>query len=90
MGVKESCKYGRECFPTLEEAWRRISEFAKLKTIRRSRAHSFLHAPPAGTLTKVRPNGDILRYDPATNIFGVMDQFGSPRTMFKPTDGINY
>jgi filamentous hemagglutinin len=52
--------------------------------------HNFLHAPPAGTLTKVRANGDILRYDPSTNIFGVMDQFGSPRTMFKPTDGIDY
>jgi len=68
------------------------SEFPNLQNSKQyvEAAHNFLHASPAGTLTKLRPNGDILKYDPATNIFGVMDQFGSPRTMFKPTNGINY
>ena len=53
-------------------------------------AQSFLRNPPAGTLTKVRPNGDILRYHPATNTFGVLGPNGAPRTFFKPAAGINY
>jgi RHS repeat-associated protein len=47
-------------------------------------AQEFLRSPSAGTLTKVRPNGDIVRYDPSSNIFGVMDSAGAPRTYFKP------
>jgi RHS repeat-associated protein len=47
-------------------------------------AQDFLHNPPPGTLTKTRPNGDVIRYDPSTNTFGVMDTNGAPRTMFKP------
>jgi RHS repeat-associated protein len=47
-------------------------------------AQNFLRTPPPGTLTIVRTNGDIVRYDPATNIFGVMDSTGAPRTFFKP------
>lgn len=49
------------------------------------RAQSFLWTPPAGTLTRVRQsNGDVVRYHPPTNTFGVMDANGTPRTMFKP------
>ncbi|QNW97211.1 hypothetical protein IC797_12790 [Acinetobacter seifertii] len=44
----------------------------------------FLRDPPPGTLTKVRPNGDILRYHEASNTFGVMTKYGVPKTMFKP------
>ena len=53
-------------------------------------AKNFLHNSPQGTLTKVRANGDILKYNPSTNTFGVMDASGSPRTMFKPNDGMKY
>ena len=53
-------------------------------------AKSFLKKPPAGTFTKVRKNGDILRYDPKTNTFGVSNANGAPKTLFRPTDGIKY
>lgn len=48
------------------------------------KAHEFLHNPPAGTLSKTRPNGDVVRFDPATDTFGVMDKTGAPRTLYKP------
>lgn len=51
---------------------------------------SFLHNSPAGTLTKTRSNGDILKYHPGTNTFGVMNASGVPKTMFKPIDGMSY
>jgi filamentous hemagglutinin len=53
-------------------------------------AQKFVQNPPQGVLTKVRPNGDTLLYDPATNTFAVRAANGAPRTMFRPTDGINY
>jgi len=53
-------------------------------------ANSFFESPPDGTLTKVRPNGDKLFYNPANNTFGVQAADGAPRTMFRPADGINY
>jgi pyocin large subunit-like protein len=53
-------------------------------------AHNFLRTPPAGTLTKSRLNGDVLRYNRAANTFGIMDASGAPRTFFKPAAGVNY
>ena len=53
-------------------------------------AQSFINNSPAGTLTKVRPNGDTLFYNPATNTFGVQGANGAPRTIFKPSGGMNY
>ena len=53
-------------------------------------AKDFLHNPPKGTFTKVRNNGDILRYNPFTNTFGVMNNNGIPKTLFKPARGIEY
>lgn len=47
-------------------------------------AKEFLHNPGAGVLSKTRTNGDVVRFDPATNAFGVMDKAGVPRTFFKP------
>lgn len=37
-----------------------------------------------------RPNGDALRYRPATNTFGVITDDDVPRTMFKPRTGVRY
>ena len=54
------------------------------------RAWEFVTNPPVGTLTKLRPNGDVLFYNPATNTFAVRTADGSLRTMFRPTNGINY
>jgi RHS repeat-associated protein len=53
-------------------------------------ARNFLNNSPAGTLIKIRTNGDILKYHQATNTFGVMNSKGLPKTMFKPLDAIKY
>ncbi|EPY8601677.1 VENN motif pre-toxin domain-containing protein, partial [Escherichia coli] len=53
-------------------------------------AHNFMTHPPPGTLTKNRPNGDTLYYNPVTNVFASKDINGVPRTMFKPEKGIEY
>lgn len=53
-------------------------------------AKNFLSNSPKGTLTKVRSNGDILKYHPGSNTFGVMNSSGVPRTMFRPSDGMKY
>ncbi len=49
-----------------------------------AKAQDFLRNPPGGTLTKIRSNGDVVRYHPASNKFAVMDSTGAPRTIFKP------
>jgi len=53
-------------------------------------AWKFMHKSPTGTLIKKRANGDILKYHPKTNTFGVMNSSGVPRTIFRPTDGMRY
>jgi pyocin large subunit-like protein len=47
-------------------------------------AKDFLQNPGAGVLSKTRANGDVVRFDPSTNAFGVMDKTGTPRTFYKP------
>jgi len=66
-----------------------FSEFSNAKQYVEG-AKNFLHNSPTGTLMKTRANGDILKYHPGTNTFGVMDASGVPRTMFKPGDGMQY
>ena len=51
---------------------------------------NFITDPPPGTLTKTRPNGDVLFYHPASNTFAVRSVSEPPRTMLRPTNGINY
>ena len=48
-------------------------------------AQVFVKSPPKGAISKVRSNGDVLIYDPATNVFAVRSASGEPRTMFKPS-----
>ncbi len=43
-----------------------------------------------GTLIKTRANGEVLKYDPITNTFGVMTAAGVPKTMFRPVGGMQY
>lgn len=52
--------------------------------------HDFVRTPPSGTLTKVRQNGDVMHYHPATNTFSVKTKDGVPKTMFKPKGGMEY
>ncbi|WP_311970482.1 hypothetical protein [Pseudomonas baltica] len=54
---------------------------AKNKLEYQAQADKFLTAPkPAGVLEKARPNGDIVRYNPGTDEFGVVSSGGSIRT----------
>ncbi|AUJ80040.1 S-type Pyocin family protein [Enterobacter cancerogenus] len=52
--------------------------------------HDFVRTPSAGTLMKVRQNGDVMYYHPATNTFSVKTKDGVPKTMFKPKGGLEY
>ena len=40
-------------------------------------------------LEKVRPNGDIVRYNPAINEFGVVSSKGDIRTYYKPDPAVH-
>ncbi len=48
-------------------------------------ARSFAKAPPPGTLTIIRKNGEVVLYHPESNTFAVtVSAGGPPKTMFKP------
>jgi len=55
-----------------------------------TRAQTFVSAPPAGSKTLTRANGDRLIYDPRGNVFAVATSDGTPRAMFRPDDGPAY
>jgi RHS repeat-associated protein len=72
-------KHGKE-FPNLQNAKQYLEA-----------AQEFVTNPPPGTLSKVRPNGDTVLYNPSTNTFAVRTVDGAPRTMFKPSgNGMTY
>ncbi len=48
---------------------------------------TFIRNPPAGTLTKIRANGDVVLYNPSTNSFAISNAEGLPRTMYRPSLG---
>ncbi|HCR4097120.1 TPA: hypothetical protein U2I30_002624 [Providencia rettgeri] len=52
--------------------------------------HNFVNLPPKGTLIKERPNGDTMYYNQSTNTFAVKNADGTPKTMFRPQNGIEY
>lgn len=55
------------------------------------RAQSLLGRDTGGDiLGHVRPNGDVLRYNAATNEFASGAADGTIRTLFRPTDGMAY
>jgi hypothetical protein len=43
----------------------------------------------AGILEKVRPNGDVVRFNPATNEFGVSSKDGVLRTYYRPDPAVH-
>lgn len=43
-----------------------------------------------GELTKIRPNGDFIKYHPSTNTIGITNSVGEVRTMFRPDEGMSY
>lgn len=44
----------------------------------------FVNNPPAGTLSRLRLDGDTVYYNPITDTFAVKSPTGAPRTMFVP------
>ena len=53
------------------------------------KAQNFLRTPPGGRLTRVRANGDVARWHPSSNTFGVMDAGGASRTFFRPDPSVH-
>jgi len=51
-------------------------------------SHKLFNNPMA--FSKIRPNGEILKYDLKYNTFGAFTKDGVPKTMFKPRLGIEY
>ena len=47
-------------------------------------AQKFLRSPGQGVQSLTRSNGDVVRFDQASNAFGVMTPSGAPRTYFVP------
>jgi pyocin large subunit-like protein len=76
--------------PSVENAfghWQKHkSEFPNLNNAKEyvEAATKFLRSADPNVLTRTRPNGDVIRFNPATDEFGVMDPSGVPRTYFKP------
>ncbi len=52
--------------------------------------HTFVHAPPKGTQSLTRTNGDVLMFDAKSDVFAVVTKTGAPRTLFRPFDGQAY
>lgn len=48
-------------------------------------ANDFVNSPPAGTRTRVRPNGETVYYNQDTNTFAVVSSSGEVKTMFRPS-----
>ncbi len=53
-------------------------------------AKYFMNNHIDGQLTKLRPNGDFLKYHPQTNTFGITNSLGEVKTMFRPIEGMEY
>ncbi|WP_157756646.1 hypothetical protein [Plantactinospora sp. KBS50] len=49
-----------------------------------NKAKDWFNNPTGTTLTRTRGNGDVVRFDPQTDYFGVMTKDGTPRTFFRP------
>lgn len=52
-------------------------------------AHDFVNHPPPTALTKTRANGDLVIYDPISDIFAVRASTGAPRTMYIPDPAVH-
>ena len=65
-------KHGKE-FPDINNAVEYVEK-----------AHGFMRTPPAGTLSKVRANGEKVFYNPATETFAIRAKDGAPKTIFIP------
>jgi filamentous hemagglutinin len=70
-------KHGKE-FPDLQNAKQYVDA-----------AKKFTGSPPSGTLTKIRPDGSTVVYNPTTNTFAIKNANGVPQTMFKPDPTIH-
>ncbi|MER9852195.1 hypothetical protein NKJ55_33905, partial [Mesorhizobium sp. M0106] len=60
-------------FPNLNNAKEYVQE-----------THNFVANPPTTALTRTRPNGDVVTFDPPSNTFSVNQADGTPKTMFSP------
>ena len=56
-----------------------------------TKADAFLLGPKSATaLDYTRSQGNLVRFDPATNEFGVLSAAGEVRTYFRPVPGVTH
>jgi filamentous hemagglutinin len=56
-----------------------------------AKADAFLLGPKSSTaLDYTRSQGDLVRFDPATDEFGVLSASGEVRTYFRPVPGVTH
>jgi len=68
---------------------REFGNISKQEYLHMARSH-LNRKPGDDILEKVRPNGDRIIYNRATNEFRAVDKDGYVKTYFKPRDSINY
>ena len=74
------------------EHWKKHQkEFPELNNAKEyvESAKGFLNSNSKNILTKRRNNGEIIKYDPEKNLFGVTDKNGTPITFFKPDPSVH-
>jgi len=70
----------------IEHTYDHGTDFGVKQFVDYNNASKEMFAKPLGDiLQKVRANGDVVRFDPLTNAFGVMRADGVTRTFFKPS-----
>jgi RHS repeat-associated protein len=62
------------------------ADFPELKNAKQyvETAKAFIAKPPAGTLSRSRPNGEVVQYNPKSNTFSVNQADGTAKTMYSP------
>lgn len=65
-------------------------EFVGIKNSKQNVEHAWKFRDRTDVMIKVRTNGERILYDPKSNTFGTFTARGIPKTVFKPTDRIEY
>jgi pyocin large subunit-like protein len=65
-------------------------EFIGIQNSKQYVEHAWKFRDRTDVMIKVRTNGERVLYDPSSNTFGVFTRAGTPKTVFKPRDGMKY
>jgi len=90
--LSEASKKGFSSDELLQKHFAKHKDEFGFKTVKQydNAAKSFASSNNADIQQYIRPNGDVLRYNPASNEFLVASSKGTIRTYFKPRAGYSY